>query len=133
MRLMISQPLPSSCLNSTRSAVETRYPEEIEPITPEEVAQAIELAERSDTLINYNWFFYSSGYNDRFSTITARLEKTVKVICPTYDYVVSIQQYLHYASPIPYGTGQTWYTYFVNRFEQLVKPKKHAARASRLD
>ena len=31
----------------TRFAVEARYPGEIEPITPEEVAQAIELAERS--------------------------------------------------------------------------------------
>jgi HEPN domain-containing protein len=31
----------------TRFAVEARYPGEIEPITAEEVAQAIELAERS--------------------------------------------------------------------------------------
>jgi hypothetical protein len=33
----------------TRFAVEARYPGEIEPITPEEVAQATELAERSAT------------------------------------------------------------------------------------
>lgn len=31
----------------TRFAVEARYPGEIEPITPDEVAQAIELAERA--------------------------------------------------------------------------------------
>jgi HEPN domain-containing protein len=33
----------------TRFAVEARYPAEIEPITSEEVAQAIELAERAVT------------------------------------------------------------------------------------
>jgi len=33
----------------TRFAVEARYPGDIEPITPEEVAQAIELAERAVT------------------------------------------------------------------------------------
>lgn len=42
-----------------------------------------------------------------------------KVVLTFYDYVSSVDKYLNAASPMP--CGETWYTYFINTFSELVE------------